>query len=321
MTVAHVDLVEGRELGGGVLRFLQAQRDGLAQPASSPRVPRAPRWGAGRPATGAGAARRVARRGLRARPACRPWCTRPSLPVPATRRRRRCRFLRRCARPTAWPVRRLSARRRFGAAGAARLRRWRGLGASALGAAAGLAARAGLAFGDGAEQRADLHGVAGLRREMDSMRAVGGRGHFHRHLVGLEFQQRLVARDRVAFLLEPARDGGFGDGFAHRGHFDFDGHDRSLRRSRRRLESQRVVEERVQFGSVLVHQAGRGRGIFRPPDIARARVAAQLGNRRPRCAARRSVQAPWFFGSSWHQTISALGKRFSSCASTFSGKG
>ncbi len=29
--VAHVDFVEGRELGGGVLRFLQAQRDGAAQ--------------------------------------------------------------------------------------------------------------------------------------------------------------------------------------------------------------------------------------------------------------------------------------------------
>ena len=33
--VAHVDFVEGRELGGGVLRFLEAQRDGLAQAASS----------------------------------------------------------------------------------------------------------------------------------------------------------------------------------------------------------------------------------------------------------------------------------------------
>ena len=36
---------------------------------------------------------------------------------------------------------------------------------------------------------------------------------------------------------------------------------------------------------------------------------------------RTKVQAPWFFGSSWHQTISALGKRFSSCASTAFGEG
>ena len=29
---AHVDLVEGRQHGGGVLRILEAPRDGLAQP-------------------------------------------------------------------------------------------------------------------------------------------------------------------------------------------------------------------------------------------------------------------------------------------------
>ena len=38
---AHVDLVEGRQHGGGVLRLLQAARDGLAQPRHAARAPRA----------------------------------------------------------------------------------------------------------------------------------------------------------------------------------------------------------------------------------------------------------------------------------------
>ncbi len=82
---------------------------------------------------------------------------------------------------------------------------------------------AGFAFGDGAQERAHLHGGAGLGIDRFN-RAIGGRGHFHRDLVGLQLQQRLVPLHRIAFLLEPFGDGGFGDGLAHRGHFDFDGH-------------------------------------------------------------------------------------------------
>ena len=68
---------------------------------------------------------------------------------------------------------------------------------------AGAAAAGLLAFGDGAEDGADLNRVACLHRDGFD-RAVGRRGHFHRHLVGFEFQQGLVTLDRVAFFLEPA---------------------------------------------------------------------------------------------------------------------
>ncbi len=76
--------------------------------------------------------------------------------------------------------------------------------------------------------RADLHCGAGLDGNGFN-RAVGGRGHFDRHLVGFEFEQRLVARDRFALFLEPARNRGFGHGLAHRGNFDFDAHAKSPR--------------------------------------------------------------------------------------------
>ena len=50
--------------------------------------------------------------------------------------------------------------------------------------------------------------------------AGGGSGHFHRHLVGLEFDQRLIGLDRIAGLLEPLADGRLGNGLAQRGHAD-----------------------------------------------------------------------------------------------------
>ena len=79
------------------------------------------------------------------------------------------------------------------------------------------------AFGNRAQNGADLDGVARFHGD-GLQRAVGGRRHFDGHFVGFEFQQRLVAMDRVAFLLEPARDSGFGDGLAHRRYFDLDAH-------------------------------------------------------------------------------------------------
>ena len=60
---AHVDLVEGRQHGGGVLRVLQAARDGLAQPGHRTRSSRARVVGAARAraaAPGAGGRRRGA---------------------------------------------------------------------------------------------------------------------------------------------------------------------------------------------------------------------------------------------------------------------
>src|SRR5205085_434630 len=60
---------------------------------------------------------------------------------------------------------------------------------------------------DHAEQRADRDRVAVLGRDL-AEHAGGRRGHLDRHLVGLEFDQRLVHRHGLAGLLEPAADGG-----------------------------------------------------------------------------------------------------------------
>jgi hypothetical protein len=70
---AHVDLVEGREHGGGVLRVLEAARDGLAQPRHAHALFARRRRRAKARAhlrRGGGAARGHR---LRWRPACRPW--------------------------------------------------------------------------------------------------------------------------------------------------------------------------------------------------------------------------------------------------------
>src|SRR6185437_1511237 len=77
----------------------------------------------------------------------------------------------------------------------------------------------GAAFGDRTEQRADSNGGAVLGRDV-AEHAGGGRRHFQRHLVGLELDERLVDRDRVARLLEPFADGRFGDRFAKGGDAD-----------------------------------------------------------------------------------------------------
>jgi hypothetical protein len=81
----------------------------------------------------------------------------------------------------------------------------------------------GFAFRDGTEDRAHLNRRAFLHRDR-LQRAVGRRRHFDGHLVGFEFEQRLVARDGIAFLLEPARDGRFRHRFTHRGDLDVDAH-------------------------------------------------------------------------------------------------
>ena len=49
-------------------------------------------------------------------------------------------------------------------------------------------------------------------------RAGGGRGNLGIDLVGGDLEERLVALDGVAGLLEPLGEGAFGDGFAHLGH-------------------------------------------------------------------------------------------------------
>jgi len=73
---------------------------------------------------------------------------------------------------------------------------------------------------DGIEQRADGHRLAVLGRDL-AKHAGRGRRHFDGDLVGFELDQRLVHRDGVAGLLEPAADGGFRHGLAERRNTNF----------------------------------------------------------------------------------------------------
>src|ERR1700738_2947042 len=74
-------------------------------------------------------------------------------------------------------------------------------------------ASAGGVFGAGAGAAAPGGGGAGGGGDV-AERTGRGRRDLDRDLVGLEFNQRLIDRDGIAGLLEPAADGGLGHGFA-----------------------------------------------------------------------------------------------------------
>src|SRR6185312_9443337 len=59
-------------------------------------------------------------------------------------------------------------------------------------------------------------------------RSGHGRGNLGVDLVGRDLEERLVALDGIARLLEPLGDGAFGDGFAHLGHNYVSRHEDSL---------------------------------------------------------------------------------------------
>ena len=159
-----------------------------------------------------------------------PLVTRPSLPVPATAAGSRpdLRAMRRADGIAATATLGFGAGAGFGAAAAAWLRR-RCLAAAGFGAAVFRSFRrrctlvAAPALGDCAQDGADLNCVAFLDGDRFD-RAVGRRGDFDRDLVGLEFEDRLVAGDGVALFLEPARNGCFRHGFAHGRDLDVDAH-------------------------------------------------------------------------------------------------
>ncbi len=84
---------------------------------------------------------------------------------------------------------------------------------------------------------------------------------------------------------------------------------RNLRAGLRCYSDNASIEKRFKFGCMLAHQAGRGGGIFGASDITRScgcRPALPIASS---MRASTKLQAPWFLGSSWHQTISAFGKR------------
>src|SRR6266403_1157492 len=80
------------------------------------------------------------------------------------------------------------------------------------------------AAGKLAEHGTDLHCRPGGRPDLGELARRAGID-LQRHLVGFQFQERLVALDRIARGLQPLGDGGLAHGFAQRGYDDIDGHE------------------------------------------------------------------------------------------------
>src|SRR5713226_8867450 len=68
------------------------------------------------------------------------------------------------------------------------------------------------------------HRVAALLQDLDE-HAVGGCRQLEHHLVGLDVDEVLIARDRLAFLLVPVEQRRLGDRLRQLRHFHFDDHD------------------------------------------------------------------------------------------------
>ena len=104
-----------------------------------------------------------------------------------------------------------------------------GAGAAGAGAGAGAGsalAAAGLAAGapapsDSVPSSAPTSTVSPSAATISARVPAWRRVDFQSDLVGLQLQQRLVQRDRVARLLQPFRDRRFGDRLAQRGDLDF----------------------------------------------------------------------------------------------------
>ena len=193
----HIDVVEGREHGRGVLGLLKPPRDGLAQAGHRHDFFRAAGLTRRQSAAFGVVGRRPGRLGsttagvafgpdaLRSRfegvyghePGC---LSRGS----GCRSRRRCRRLCRLRLS-----RRRRRRRRFG------LRRRR------------------VAGFHHAQNSADLNRSAGIDADRGDS-AIGGRRHFEGHFVGLQFDQRLIHGNRFAGLLQPLCNGRFSHGLA-----------------------------------------------------------------------------------------------------------
>ena len=83
-------------------------------------------------------------------------------------------------------------------------------------------------FIDSGDDCVDADGGAFLHLDL-AKRAGDGRGDLGVDLVGGDLEQRFVALDGVARLLQPLGEGAFGDGFAHLGH-DYVGRHREVLR-------------------------------------------------------------------------------------------
>jgi hypothetical protein len=102
-----------------------------------------------------------------------------------------------------------------------RLRRRSGLGRRVRGLGGrGSRLGGGASFVDLPEQCTDRDRFAILGNDL-AQRAGRRRRNFDGDLVGFKLDQRLVDRNRIAGLLEPAADGRLGDGLAERRNADF----------------------------------------------------------------------------------------------------
>ena len=217
---AHVDLVEGRQHGGGVLGVLEAARDGLAQLGHAHALFQRAVIGGGRHAGDDGRQRR----GGGDHGASGHGGEHVAL-----------QHLAALARTGDVSGGQVVVGGDLGGCGGRRHRGRSGLGRrrsyGSGGDRRGRRRSASPASGDLAEQGAggdrlailgdDFHEHAGRRRV-----------HFDGDLVGLEFDQGLVRLHHIAGLLVPAADGGLGDGFAQGGHADFSSHASPPRQAR-----------------------------------------------------------------------------------------
>ena len=228
---AHVDLVEGRQHGGGVLGVLEAARDGLAQLGHAHALfahavigGRGNAGDDGRQRRGDGDHRasghggeHVALEHLAA--LARTGDVSGGQVVVSGDLR--------CGGRRRHGGSRLRGGRSSGSGG--RLRR--GCSHGSGGDRSGRRRSASAASGDLAEQGAGGDRLAILGEDFNE-HAGRGRVDFDGDLVGLQLDQRLVRLHHIAGLLVPAADGGLGDGFAQGGHADFSSHASPPRQAR-----------------------------------------------------------------------------------------
>ena len=209
--LGHVDLVEGRQHGGGVLGVLEAARDGLAQlghaHALFTHAVVSRRWNAGDDG------------GQRSR-----GCDRASGHGGEHVALQHLTALARTGDGVGGEV---VVGGDLGGGGRRRHRDGGRLGGGRSDRRGGHRSRgrsgACAASRDLAEQGAGGDGLAILGDDFGE-HAGRGRVDFDGDLVGLQLHQGLVRLHHVAGLLVPAADGGLGDGFAQGGHADFSSH-------------------------------------------------------------------------------------------------
>ncbi len=229
--LAHIHLVEGGQHGRGVLRLLQTLGDALAQPRHlHPLLALSARARAGWLSRNRGFGRGHRRRGGRSgRGEHVALGDAPVLAGRGNGGRIELVIGHQLARGGAGGGQRVGRAERIAGRSGGRARgggrwgggRWGRLWRLRSGRSrSGRLGRRGGAFGDRAQQRADIHRIAFGHGHL-TQNPSGLGIDLERHLVGLELDQRLIHGNRVAGLLEPLRNRGLRHRFTQRGHLDF----------------------------------------------------------------------------------------------------